>query len=153
MDDPPRKSTNTSIYIAGAGLIALAIAAFVVFGKDAENSGCALATTGIVTISEGLTKGHSASSIMTKGALAGTIPGACKSVVADFVAEPEAETEFQFVSPEGEVEESASGIELTESVAEPPETDASRVIDCFLSYRGLEFLYRMCMEEVIEPTS
>src|SRR3954452_7194094 len=153
MDPNAGKSTPTSTYVAaGAGLIAIAVVAFLIFGKGGDDATCGLTTAGVAAISEGLTRGHSTSSIMTKGALAATVPSACSSVVAKLGEEPAAETHFKLETAAGEIDQSTSGSELTEAAPEPSSpTGSSRVVDCFLSYSESEFLDRLCIDEAIEP--
>ena len=153
MDANQETSTPTSTYVAaGVGLIVIAIAALLILGKGGDDATCGLTTAGVAAISEGLTRGHTTSSIMAAGAVAATVPPACKAVVASLVEEPEAKTEFTLETPAGKSGESVNGFELTESASAPSGSfGESRVVDCFLAYRESEFLDRLCIDEAIEP--
>jgi hypothetical protein len=136
---------NQKKVVAGVILVGLAVGVWIWSHNDKAT--CALTTAGVVSISAGLTHGESVSKIVADAAA----PVACEAFVQSLKSDPADQVTFDLQTQSGTITQTVQGTSLTATATSPPQTGASRVVACFISWRKVTFLYDACIRGTIEP--
>lgn len=163
----PDSSKQRNLLIAGVVLVAIAVALGLGAGLAPQNGSsgdnpeeestasfsCTVGAAGVGLIAQGLSRGHSAPSIIATvgGPLAAN--QACRQAITALTRNPSEPVELNLRTQEGTVPETVTGNGLASSTPPPP-TDASgarlqRIIDCIGWEAGV--LYDACVEGQLPP--
>jgi hypothetical protein len=134
--------------LAAIAVIVVVVVIVVVKMQKTTAVACALTSQGLSAVIEQSRFHNSGAALVAAAAVdTGCVPLA--NALIDRSSEP---VEFELEDAAGEPEYELTAIELFERPPPPSgESDAGRIVRCFIAYRRTDFLYELCADGVIEP--
>lgn len=140
--------TKWGVVVLGSVSLA-AVLAFAAYTKN--DAICPLSANAVGLIASGMRHGSGAEEIMTQAQE--FAPDACEAFVATVVNNPQDQASFVLELPNGDIEQTVTGIQIASPPPPPQPGDLQKMIECRLGWDS-DYLYEMCLDgRLFAPSS